>query len=120
MTLAYLRYTGAYKGDESLFENLFTRLFNWLAPRKLISPDTTKTIVIYHEYPEITTDEKLRLSACCTVPPGTVGGEEVGVMPFSPGLCAVSRFICAADEYQGAWDWMYDIWLPGSGGGRAA
>jgi len=115
MTLAYLWYTGAYKGDESLFQDLFTRLFSWLAPRQLISPDILKVIVIYHEYPEITMDEQLRLSACCTVPAGTIGEGEIGIMPFSPGLCAISQFECAADEYQCAWDWMYEIWLPESG-----
>lgn len=115
MTLAYLRYTGPYKGDESLFSGLFKRLFNWLGPRNLIAPDTSKLIVLYHEYPEITKDEQLRLSVCCTVSDSTTGGGEIGVMPFSPGLCAVSRFVCAADEYQSAWDWMYESWLPESG-----
>lgn len=115
LTLAYLRYTGPYKGDATLFEGLFTRLFAWLGPHGLVFPDTSKTIVLYHEYPDITADEQLRISVCCTVPPDTTGEGAIGVMPFAPGLCAVSRFVCAADEYQRAWDWMYETWLPESG-----
>ncbi len=115
MTLAYVRYTGPYKGDSPLFVRLFEKLFAWLGPRNLVSPHTSRTIVIYHEYPDITPEEQLRLSVCCTVPKDTVGEGDVGVMRFSPGPFAVSRFECGAEDYQAAWDWMYDAWLPISG-----
>jgi AraC family transcriptional regulator len=65
--------------------------------------------------PEMTRDEQPRMSVCCTVPPGTAGAGEIGVMRFSPGVWAVSRFVCAAEDYQQAWDWMFETWLPGSG-----
>jgi AraC family transcriptional regulator len=115
MTLAYIRHTGPYKGDSALFVRLFKKLFAWLGPRNLVFPHTTKIFVLYHEYPDITPEEQLRLNVCCTVPSDTSGEGEVGVMTFSPRRCAISRFVCGAEEYQRAWDWMYDTWLPSSG-----
>ncbi len=115
MRLAYIRYFGPYKGDAELFAGLFRRLFSWLMARGLVSAESSKSAVIYHEYPDITPDPQLRLSVCCTSPPGAAGEGEVGMMDFSPGICAVSRFFCASDEYQAAWNWMYETWLPESG-----
>jgi AraC family transcriptional regulator len=115
MTLAYVRYVGPYTGDAALFEELFRKLFAWLGPRNLVSPASSKALVIYHEYLDITPDERLRLSACCTVPADTEGGGDIGILRFAPGTCAVAAFRCAAAEYRAAWNWMYRTWLPRSG-----
>ena len=41
MHVAYVRHVGPYKGDEKLFENLFSKLMKWAGPRDLLHfPDT--------------------------------------------------------------------------------
>ena len=36
MTVAYIRHTGPYQGDDKLFEGIWNRLFAWAGPRGLI------------------------------------------------------------------------------------
>ncbi len=115
MTVAYVRHVGPYKGDAKLFERLFGRLFRWAGPRNLVRPGESQTLIIYHDNPEITAEEKLRVSVCLTVPRGTQGEGEVGILEIPPGKYAVTRFELAQDEFQQAWDWVYGTWLPESG-----
>jgi AraC family transcriptional regulator len=115
MTVAYVRHVGPYKGDPKLFERLFGRLFRWAGPRNLIRPPDTRTLIIYHDNPEITAGEKLRVSVCITVPPGTAGEGEVGILEIPAGKYAITRFQLGQDEFQQAWDWVYGAWLPESG-----
>jgi len=115
MTLAYVRYVGPYKGDGKLFEELFGKLFRWAWPRDLLRFPDTRTIVIYHDNPEITDEAKLRVSVSVTVPPETEVSGEIGKMVIPAGKYALARFELAVDEYQEAWDWVYRTWLPESG-----
>jgi AraC family transcriptional regulator len=115
MTVAYVRHVGPYKGDPKLFERLFGRLFRWAGPRGLVRGEETKTLIIYHDNPEITAEEKLRVSVCLSVPAGTSGEGEVGILEIPSGRYAVTRFQLGQDEFQQAWDWVYGTWLPDSG-----
>lgn len=115
MTLAYIRHTGPYKGDEKLFERLWKRLFAWAGPRNLIGGKDFMSLVIYHDDPNITGEEKLRMSVCITVPPATKVDGEVGKMKLEAARCAVTRLELDATEFQQAWDWVYGQWLPQSG-----
>jgi len=114
-TLAYVRYVGPYKGDGQLFEELFGKLFGWAGPRDLLRHPETKTIIIYHDNPDITDEAKLRLSVCISVPADTPVDGEIGKMVLPAGKYALARFELATDEYQEAWDWVYRTWLPESG-----
>ena len=69
----------------------------------------------YHDDPEVTEDEKLRTSVCVTVPPGTDGGNDVGIMTLAGGATAFARFELPPDAYSGAWTAVYKEWLPKSG-----
>ena len=66
--MAYVRHIGPYKGDNALFENLFNRLMAWAGPRGLLRFPETRVLAVYHDDPDITEEEKLRVSACITVP----------------------------------------------------
>jgi len=77
-TLAYVRYVGPYKGDGKLFEGLFTKLFQWAGSRGLLGFPETKTIIIYHDNPDITDETKLRVSVSISVPPDTAVDGEIG------------------------------------------
>ena len=114
-TLAYVRYVGPYKGDGKLFEGLFTKLFQWAGSRDLLRFPETKTIIIYHDNPDITDETKLRVSVSISVPPDTSVDGEIGKMVLPAGKYALARFELSDQEYQEAWDWVYRTWLPESG-----
>jgi AraC family transcriptional regulator len=112
--LAYVRHIGRYKGDAALFDRMYSRLLNWAAPRNLIN-EKSLFINIYHDAPEITDDDKLRLSVCINVPENTVTSGEIGKMVLNAGKYAFARFSLGEKDYQAAWDWVYCSWLPQSG-----
>jgi AraC family transcriptional regulator len=115
MTVAYVRHIGPYKGDASLFERLSEKLFKWAGPRNLVNFPETKFLIIYHDDPEITAPDRLRLSVCITVPEETEVDGEVGKMTIPAGRYALARFELTPSDYQEAWDWVYGTWLPQSG-----
>lgn len=115
MTLAYIRHIGPYKGDDKLFESIWNRLFAWAAPRGLIGGEDFKSLIIYHDDPNVTVGDKLRMSVCITVPADTKVEGEVGKMELEAAKYVVARFELNAQNFQEAWDWVYGQWLPDSG-----
>ncbi len=113
--VAYVRHIGPYKGDEKLFENLFEKLMKWAGPRGLLRFPETKSISVYHDDPELTDEDKLRVSVCITVPEDTTVEGEVGKMTVPGGKFAVARFEINGDEYPDAWYTLMAGWLPESG-----
>lgn len=115
MTLAYIRHVGPYKGDEKLFERLWEKLFRWAGPRGLVGGPDFRSLVIYHDDPNITGEDKLRMSVCITVPPETAVNGEVGKMELDAATYGICRFELDATQFQQAWEWVYSQWLPNSG-----
>ncbi|MBN1881316.1 MAG: AraC family transcriptional regulator [Deltaproteobacteria bacterium] len=113
--VAYVRHIGPYAGNPELFEGLFAKLMAWAGPRDLLQFPETRVICAYHDDPEITEEEKLRTSACITVPKDTPVDGEVGYMTIPGGKFAVGRFELAQDEYEDAWKLVFGAWLPESG-----
>lgn len=115
MTVAYLRHTGPYQGNEQLFQQLTEELCRWAGPRGLLgNPDAT-ILITYHDDPKVTEPDKLRLSMCLTVPDGTKVDGKIGKMEIAAGTYAVGRFEVDGSEFGEAWDWLYGTWLPQSG-----
>lgn len=113
--VAYIRHIGPYKGDTKLFEGLFEKLFRWAGPRGLMNRPDLKVISVYHDDPEITDEEKLRTSACISVPENTEVDGEIGKMLLPKGKYAKGRFEISPNEYQAAWDTICGGWFPESG-----
>lgn len=114
-TVAYVRHIGPYKGDYNLFEKLFHKLFTWAGPRGLIRHPETKTLIIYHDNPEITSEDLLRTSVCISVPENTPVDGEIGKMEIAGGKYAMAHCEIDATEFQDAWTWVCGEWLPSSG-----
>lgn len=112
--LAYIRHVGPYAGNQDLFEQLFTKLFNWAGPRGLLGPES-QILSIYHDNPQITDEEKLRISVGIHVPAETEGSGEISRMTLPAGSCAIARFEIDGDQYEQAWESVYGEWLPESG-----
>ena len=115
MHVAYVRHVGPYQQNCQVFESLFGKLCAWAGPRGLITPPQTQFLTIYHDCPEITEDEKLRISVCLTVPKETEAEGEIGRLIIGGGKYAVARFELSPDEYGEAWQAIYGGWLPESG-----
>ncbi|WP_062122376.1 AraC family transcriptional regulator [Geofilum rubicundum] len=115
MTVAYIRHIGPYKGNEQLFESIWTRLFTWAGPRGLIGGEDFQSLIIYHDDPNVTIEDKLRMSVCITVPADTKVDGEVGKMELEAAKYVVARFELTAQDFQEAWDWIYGQWFPTSG-----
>ncbi|TRX61859.1 AraC family transcriptional regulator [Fulvivirga sp. M361] len=115
VTVAYIRHTGAYKGNEKLFEQLFNKLCAWAGPRGLMESKELTFFAVYHDDLKVTEEQNLRTSACMTIPPDTKVDGEIGKMKISAGKYAVARFILTAKDYEKAWNWLFGTWLPASG-----
>ena len=114
--VAYVRHIGPYKGNSELFEKLFEKLMKWAGPRGLLRFPETKVLTVYHDDPNITDEDKLRTSACITVPEDTPVEDEIGEMTIPGGKFAVARFeLAGSEEYEEAWNMVYGGWLPESG-----
>jgi len=114
--VAYVRHIGPYKGDSKLFEKLFEKLMKWAGPRGLLRFPETKVLAVYHDDPKITDEDKLRTSACITIPKDTPVEGEIGKMAIPGGKFAVARFeLAGSEEYEEAWNIVFGGWLPESG-----
>ena len=114
-TVAYVRHTGPYKGDSALFERLFNKLCTWAGPRNLIIPGETLFFAVYHDNPDITVEDKLRISICLTIPENTPVENDIGMMTIAGGKYAVAHFELQPTQYMEAWNAVYGDWLPQSG-----
>jgi len=114
-TIAYVRHTGPYKGDEKLFEGLYGELFTWAGPRNLTNQPNLKTFNVYHDDPGVTEEEKLRLSVGLSVPPDTKVDGQIGKMDLDGGKYVVARFELSPMDYEKAWGWLFGEWFPSTG-----
>ncbi len=115
LEVAYVRNIGPYKGDGELFKGLFNKLMMWAGPRGLLRFPATQVLIVYHDDPNVTDEEKLRLSASISVPKETDAEGEVGRMTVPGGQFAVARFEIGTDEFEQAWGMVCGDWLPDSG-----
>jgi AraC family transcriptional regulator len=113
--VAYIRHVGPYAGDSALFKRLFDRLFAWAGPRGLLRFPETQLLSVYHDNPEITDENKLRLDVCISVPEDTEVDGEIGKMTLAAGKYAAARFEIGPEQYGDAWNAVFGGWLPESG-----
>lgn len=114
LDVAYVRHTGRYQGMGEVFSDIFTRLMTWAHPRGLVTEDSW-VLAVYHDNPSVTDDDKLRVSACLSVPEETEPSGDVGRMTIDGGTCAVGHFELGETDYPQAWFALAGGWLPDSG-----
>jgi len=114
MTVAYIRYTGPYKGDAGLFQRLWGDLCKKAGALDLIEPDSLY-LAVYHDNPELTDTGKLRVTLAISVKKAFEPTDSLFSMEIGGGKYAFAHFRLNSTEYQGAWDWVYRHWLPISG-----
>ena len=114
LRFAYIRNIGPYHGDEILYGEVYNRLLRWAAARELVNEKTTPWY-IYHDDPNITEENKLRVMVGIPVMDSVDPSGPVGITEISGGKCGVCRFLLKRDEFAGAWSWMISEWLVNSG-----
>jgi len=114
MTVAYVRNIGPYMNNAALFQRLILKLCTWAGPRGLLG-NGKPIIAIYHDNPEITPEDKQRISICLEVPENTEVSGEIGKMKIPAGEYAYARFELENGQFMEAWDMVYNGWLPESG-----
>lgn len=114
LEVAYVRHTGRYQGMGEVFADMFNRLMTWAHPRDLVTPDA-RVLAVYHDNPDLTDDDKLRVSACLSVPTETSASGEVGRMRIDGGTYGVGHFRLGEQDYSQAWFALVGGWLPESG-----
>mgnify|MGYP000849107238 CR=1 FL=1 len=114
-SVAYIRHIGPYKGNDQLFKDLLGKLMTWAGPRGLLGQPDLKVICAYHDEPEITDEQKLRISLGISVPKDFKVDGEFGKMEISEGKYAVDHFEINSNQFQDAWDYICGEWLPQSG-----
>lgn len=110
--VAYMRYVGPY-GAHGI-PQLWTRFQKWMETRALDGPGSVK-LGIGRDDPLVTPPEKCRYDACVVVPDSFTGDQWVNVTEVPGGRYAVADFTGGPHQIQGAWDALYQSWLPGSG-----
>jgi AraC family transcriptional regulator len=113
-TVAYVRHIGPVIGNAALFESMIKRLIKWSRQKELAVPGPN-CISVYHDDPEITDENKLRVSICISVPAAITGNDEIGIMRIAGGKYAVGHFKIDGHQYADAWKYLFGQWLPRSG-----
>lgn len=114
LTVAYVRNVGPYKGDDTLFDQLYAQLFHWAVPHGFVH-EKTFTLNIYHDNPVITDRHKLRVMVAIPVESAARRTGSIGVTRIAGGKYGVCRFLLKNSEFMEAWDWMFSVWLNNSG-----
>ena len=114
LEVAYVRHTGPFEAMGTVFDRIFGQLTAWAHPRGLVGADTW-IMTVFHDNPELTDDDRLRVSACITVPANTPPAPPVSRMSMTGGTYAVGRFRLGETDYGEAWSAMMAGWLPESG-----
>lgn len=113
MTAAYVRHIGDYKSLERNYAKLIQRLFKELEKQHQIDHDNIKVLAMYHDNPEFGQEDQFRTSLCMLLPKDFVIKEtdKLGVIKIEGGLYAIGHFKIQQEQFQDAWDFMYQQWL---------
>lgn len=115
ITVAYIRHIGKFKGEQTKWIELFAKLTNWAGPRGLLNCPGTGYFTVFRDELNITDFSQFKADVCISVAPGTNAEGEIGVSSIAGGKYAVAQFEIDADQYEEAWNFMFTLWLPGSG-----
>ncbi|PLW98935.1 MAG: hypothetical protein C0594_17695 [Marinilabiliales bacterium] len=110
-TVEYIRYTGSYIRTDNLFEEIWAKLYAIADVRGYMDEPEFKTLVVYHDDPQMTPADKQRLSFCITVPDKDVSNS-LDRLIIPGGKYLVFKFELPQEKFILAWAWVMN-WLPG-------
>lgn len=111
LTLAYVAH---HEGYNSKIHKAFDKLCSWAGPRGLLAGDV-KVLGISWDNPDITPIDKCRYYACITVPDNTEVKDDIGLYKMPSSKCIIMKYQGKDDGIKGAYEYIYNTYLPGSG-----
>lgn len=113
MPAVYVRHVGDYKSLENNYTKLMQRLFREAAKQHLMDHDNVEVLAMYHDNPEFGQEDQFRTSLCMSLPKdlNPLANDKLSVMKIEGGLYAIGRFRIQQEQFQDAWDFMYQQWL---------
>lgn len=112
--LAYV----SHQGKMNTIANSYNRLMQWAAPKGLMSQEDLCMITIYHDSPKITDPNKIRMSACMTIPEDFTKDDRVNYRTLEPTKCLVAQLEVGFHEFQQAWESCF-VWMNENGYSKA-
>lgn len=109
--IKYIRHTGKYSGDYRLFAKLYYKLKSNI-PEDI---STKATIVIYHDFLDITDEDQLRLSMGIETKDTRKPSGEVGILSIRENTYVCVQFELDNTQYREAWKKVYRQILPQRG-----
>jgi len=115
--VAYVRHTGTYETLAKEYANLMQTLFAHAKKQHFLVDGQNWLLAMYHDNPEFGEVSQFRTSLCLTVPEDIRVQEDgiLGMMKLEGGLYAVGHFQIQQEQYNDAWNYMYQEWITGSG-----
>lgn len=115
--VVYVRHIGNYRSLAREYQKLLRELFKGAEKQRLLKPGENQVLAMYHDNPEFGKEEQFRTSLCLTVPAECNAKEDgkLGVMKLEGGLYAIGHYEIMQNQFEDAWDHMYQKWLMTSG-----
>lgn len=109
----YVRHTGTYCSLAKEYGRLVRDLFWAASKQELLHPGKNQFLTLYHDNPEFGKEEQFRTSLCMTFPESCSAKEDgkLGVMTIDGGLYVVGYFEILQEQFEDAWDYMYQKWF---------
>jgi len=115
ITAAYVRHIGKFKGNDALFSSAFEKLCGWAYPKGLIN-DKTLFFAAYYDDQKVTSEEKMRIDICISIPDDVNPANGISKNVFAAGKYAVSRIEARnTTDFEKGWNGLYRNWLLESG-----
>jgi AraC family transcriptional regulator len=109
LELAYVTSIG-----EQGIATAYDTLVKWATPLGLLQNPDTKMVTIYHDSFKTTAPQKVRLSACITLPePMKVSGN-IGRTSIEKGKFIVGSFVIGLIEFEKSWNSLF-VWMAENG-----
>lgn len=103
--VVYCRHYGTYTTMQKSFE----KLLHWAYPKGLVTTEEFHLASIYHDDPNITTEEKRISDACLIVKNPVKTDGEISAYTIPVGQYAVGHFEILWDEFQTSWECMFRL-----------
>lgn len=108
-TMAYVNQIGV-----DGIENAFAQLLAWAAPNKLVNPENTELIRVYHDSFKVTTPDKVRMEIGVAANENLYRPEHIQLRTFEPGLIVTAHFEMPPSDFEKAWSAMF-LWVNENG-----
>lgn len=109
----YVRHVGDYRSLKRNYAKLMQQLMIESVKQHLMDQVNVEILAMYHDNPEFGQEEQFRTSLCISLPKESNPREteKLGVMQIEGGLYAIGHFKIQQEQFQDAWDFMYQQWL---------